>query len=76
MFIREQHPFQGLLRTEDRDNEDRDNDTIKWLEEKFEKEKLVAIGVIHDSFIFLDFEKFCQASMLVQNKLMEKMRNE
>lgn len=49
-------------------------EVCKWLEEKFQKEKLCAIGQIHDYFIFIKFEAFCAAFSYVQNKLEERER--
>lgn len=49
-------------------------DIIQWLEEVFNKEKLVGIGKDGHYFLFLDFQKFCQASMVVQNTVVERMK--
>ncbi len=69
MFIREVHPLIGQPKSEENDRA-----IIQWLEKKFKNERLCAVGQIDDYFIFLEFERFCQASVLVQNKFMEKMK--
>ena len=44
-------------------------DLVRWLEEKFDKEKLIAIGKIDDYFIFIDFVKWCQATVRVMERV-------
>ena len=70
MFQRQANPFVGKPITEENDKL-----LISWLEERFDKEKLCAIAGVGDYFIFLDFDAFCKASMLVQTKVMEKLKS-
>lgn len=60
MFIREQAP------------ELNSEEMVKWLETKFENEKMIAIGKVDDYFIFLNFEMYCQAAMMVMAKMNNK----
>jgi len=68
MFLREANPFFG-------DNtEQASEELVKWLELKLDKEKLLCIAQTANYFIFMDFDQFCKASMLVQTKVTERMK--
>ena len=70
MFTMQESPFRFHEM-----NPETDNEIKEYIEAKFKNEKLLCVAATGNSFIYIDFNLFCAASMTIQTKVLEKIKS-